>query len=98
MGVEDWKVPYGAKLIEWPFPFNGIHVGIGGDPALVKWIINVLMTCGHDHNFAVQMDGNIVHVSKSGQQCIGEAISHERRDEYAELENYLRGGEAVSDV
>jgi hypothetical protein len=65
----------GMQMISWPRPFDGIEICFRFKKEQdLNWAIQQLFKCGHLHNFAVQADGKALHVSRSGQECLGKAI------------------------
>lgn len=61
----------------FPNPFGGIEYAIQLDDIQLAEAVRVLTFChlttGHRHNFAVQRDGNVIHASELGMQCLQEA-------------------------
>jgi hypothetical protein len=87
----------------WPFPFKGIEYAVQfSSVEELQTIVAKLIMCDHgkhQHNFAVQVDGTTLHVSKLGTKClkdilsttlIGTRVSYVRDD--------IRGSEEVSEV
>jgi hypothetical protein len=61
---------------EFPIPFGGISELVGplGRGSIAE-AVGALMECGHEHNFAVQLDGGYLWTTALGTQCIQRAMS-----------------------
>ena len=59
---------------EWPIPFSGIEYSIKlrTKADLAVAVMFLLMEHNHCHNFAVQTDGLVLHVSARMMKCLEE--------------------------
>ena len=65
-------------MAQYPFPFQRIIGGVQ-IPNYAEFVEAVRFVTGgcdsdHQHNFAVQADGKIIHGSKELAQCVGEFL------------------------
>jgi hypothetical protein len=63
---------------EWPMPFSGITttVTIPNRSKFRKVVTYMINGCGegHEHNIGVQIDGNVIHTTDLGVECINRAL------------------------
>lgn len=65
--------------LPFPTPFAGIEGYVEVDDVALHSALSALITCGHQHNFAVELDVDVdknrIYTSTMGAQCIAKEMA-----------------------